>query len=160
MTTTDNAPPSALQGLAADADMLGTIDSERDQAQGQGAEVAAEPAPPSNESLIAGMLEMGRDVFCEFTSCSTPKAVLGESQIGSLSVAWARVLDKRGISLHHYMGNYGEEIAACVMTYTIGANLYRAVSSEMIAREANAAALARHAKRTVPADDGVAGDGG
>lgn len=158
MTTTDNAPPSALEGLAADADALGTIDSERDQAQGQGAEVAAEPAP-SNESLIAGMLEMGRDVFCEFTSCSTPKAVLGASQIGSLSVAWARVLDKRGISLHHYMGNYGEEIAACVMTYTIGANLYRAVSSEMMAREANAAALAKRTVRAA-ADDGVAGDGG
>lgn len=160
MNTPDNAPPSALAGLAAEADGLETIDT-GPAAPGEGGAPAEPEAPaPSNAQLIAGMLELGRDVFCQVTEFQSPKAVLQAGACTALGEAWGRVLDKRGIDLNRYLGDYGAEIAALVVTWRVGSALYSAVQAEGMHRDH--VRREKDKARTVPAggDAEPSGDGG
>lgn len=109
-------------------------------------EQAQEPQRLTNAQIVAGALAAGRDVFCIVTKLESPKQHLDAAAVQQLGELWGPVLDKHGIDLATYLGDYALEIGAVIGTITIGAKLRAAVIAEMIAKRPQAA--------SAPADDG------
>lgn len=118
-------------------------------APAQDSEQADQQAAPerlTNAQIVTGTLTAVRDVFCIITKLESPKQNLDAAAVQKLGELWGPVLDKHGIDLGQYMGDYALEIAAAIGTMTIGARLRAAVVAEMIAKRPQAA--------SAPADDG------
>jgi hypothetical protein len=112
-------------GLEADqVDQAGAPGQLPDAAQG-----------PTNAQLLASALELGRDAFCAFTDLDSPRAIMTAARLDVICDAWAKVLDKRGISLSSYVSDWGAEIAAVVVTVPMVLELRRAVGAEVAARQ-------------------------
>lgn len=121
---TDDLAERQFTPLGADAD-----------APGDHPGAVAEPAPLTSAQIVAGAIATGREVFCIVTKLQSPKTHLNDNTVKQLGDWWGPVLDKHGIDLSKYMGDYALEIAAVVGTVTIGAQVRAAVIAEIAARE-------------------------
>jgi hypothetical protein len=101
-------------------------------------EQAQEPQRLTNAQIVAGALAAGRDVFCIVTKLESPRQHLDAAAVQQLGQLWGPVLDKHGIDLAAYLGDYALEIAAALGTVTIAAKLRAAVIDEMIAKRPTA----------------------
>ena len=128
------AAGGALEELAGQAEALGAVPG--DGTEEGGAPEAPAAVVPSNQQLLAGIIEAVRDGFCAFTSLSTPRAILTTGSVESVAGAWAKVLDNRGISLHDYLGKNSDVLSAIIVTAPIAMALYRAVGAEHMTRQA------------------------
>lgn len=128
-----------LEALAQQAEAQQAA-SAAEQAQAQpGAGEGAQPgqAPgQSNAEIIAGTLEIGREVFCAVAQVQAPRHVLDDPTVQALGDAWGRVADKRGWNLAGIMGDYAAEIAAIMLTVTVGGKLVKATRAELDAKAA------------------------
>lgn len=131
--TTPKPAPDPLDALAAQAE---TLNASEDQQQQPG---QAEPIPKlTNAQAIAGAVGAGREAFCFFTKLKSPRAVLDDATVGQLGELWGPVLDKHGINLGEYLGDYALEIAAAIGTFAIAAQLRTAVNAEIKAQTVDA----------------------
>lgn len=140
-TPTPAADP--LEALAAQAASLEQTQDTQGQPEGE-----AQAIPSlSNAQAIAGAIGAGREAFCFFTKLNSPRRVLDDATVSGLGELWAPVLDKHGISLGDYLGDYALEIAAVIGTVAIAAQLRTACAAEIKAQtvdEDKAAAPAPH----------------
>jgi hypothetical protein len=139
MNTATTTPPTGLESLAAEAQA-----SMNEPPLGQGttdldAAYAGEAPPISNQQAIAGALAAGREAFCLFTKLQSPKQTLDDATCDQLSAVWAKVLDKRGIQLSKYMGDYAAEIAAAMATFAVAKAVHGGVQAELAARRSETA---------------------
>lgn len=142
-TTTPKPPPDPLDALAAQAESLNA--SEEPQ-PGQ-----AQPIPPlTNAQAVAGAIGAGREAFCFFTKLKSPRAVLDDATVGQLGELWGPVLDKHGINLSAYLGDYALEIAAAIGTFAIAAQLRTAVQAEIKAQTVDAEPATEPANEPAP----------
>lgn len=123
-----------LEALAAQAEGL-----EADRAQdaaGQDAGPGAAQGVPlqTNADLLAGTFQLARDVFCIIGEVQAPRMVLDDATVVQLGQAWGAVADKRGWDLSKLLGDYAAEVAAVMMTLTVGGKLVKAVRAEMDAK--------------------------
>ena len=133
-----------MTGPAQEADDLAdrTFTPITGEAPGQDAgDAQAEQAPQqlTNGQLLTGAISAARDVFCIVTKLESPKQVLDAEATQKLGELWGPVLDKHGIELAKYLGDYALEIAAVIGTLTIGARLRSVVIAEIIAKRPQAA---------------------
>lgn len=106
------------------------------QGVGEGAGQQAEAAPgQSNAEILAGTFQMLREAGCILGGVESPRRVLDDGTLSSLGSAWGAVCDKRGWNLAQFMGNYGPEVAAVMMTVTVVNRVHAAVRAELAARE-------------------------
>lgn len=125
-TTTDKPGTDPLDLLAAQAESMGASQD----AEAQPGE--AQPIPPlSNAQAIAVAIGAGREAFCFFTKLKSPRTVLDDATVGQLGELWGPVLDKHGINLGDYLGDYALEIAAAIGTFSIAAALRTAINAEI-----------------------------
>jgi hypothetical protein len=89
----------------------------------------------TSSQILAGAVAAGREVFCIVTKLESPKTHLDDATAKRLGDLWGPVLDKHGIDLSKYMGDYALEIAAVIGTITIGVSVRSAVIAEIDARE-------------------------
>lgn len=130
-TTTPKPPPDPLDALAAQAESLNA--SEEPQ-PGQ-----AQPIPPlTNAQAVAGAIGAGREAFCFFTKLKSPRAVLNDATVTQLGDLWGPVLDKHGINLSAYLGDYALHFTAAIGTFAIAAQLRAAVQAEIKAQTVDA----------------------
>lgn len=125
---------SELEALAAQAEGL---QAEHQQAQGaeQGDGEQAQGVPlQSNAELLAGTFHLAREVVCIIGEVQAPRHVLDDTTLQQLGQAWGDVADKRGWDLHKIMGDYAAEIAAAMLTFTVGGKLVKAVRAEIDAK--------------------------
>jgi len=94
-----------------------------------------EPAPPSSAQILAGAIAAGREVFCIVTRLESPKKTLSDDTAKALGGMWGPVLEKHGIDLNRYMGDYAMEISAVIGTLTIGAAVRAGVLAEIASRK-------------------------
>lgn len=92
----------------------------------------------SNAQAIAGAIGAGREAFCFFTKLTSPRRVLDDATVSGLGELWAPVLDKHGIRLGEYLGDYALEIAAVLGTVAIAAQLRTAAAAEIKAQTVDA----------------------
>jgi hypothetical protein len=142
-TTTTAAAADPLEALAAQAASLEQTHDAENPPEGD-----AQPIPQlTNAQAIAGAIGAGREAFCFFTKLNSPRRVLDDATVSGLGELWAPVLDKHGISLGDYLGDYALEIAAVIGTVAIAAQLRTAINAEIKAQtvdEEKAAAPAAH----------------
>jgi hypothetical protein len=101
-----------------------------------GEPVADTPEPGlTNAQVFAGAIAAGREVFCLVTKLQSPKIVLTDDRTTQIGALWGPVLDKHGIQLGDYLGDYALEIAAVIGTIGIAAELRTAVSAELASRK-------------------------
>lgn len=134
MSTATTTPPSGLDNLAAEAQA-----SMAEPPLGQGttdldAAYAGEAPPISNQQAIASALAAGREAFCLFTKLQSPQQTLDDATCDQLGAVWSKVLDKRGIQLSKYMGDYAAEIAAAFATFAVARAVHGGVQAELAAR--------------------------
>lgn len=130
-TTNQKPGPDPLDALAAQAE---TLNASEEPQPGQ-----AQAIPPlTNAQAIAGAIGAGREAFCFFTKLKSPRAVLDDATVSQLGELWGPVLDKHGINLSAYLGDYGLEIAAAIGTFAIAAQLRTAINAEIKAQTVDA----------------------
>lgn len=124
---TDTTKNAALEALAGEAQNL------EDAAAGQDATgaPAAAPTGPDNGQIIAGAIAAFRDGFTAFTNMKSVKVALTDDRIQGLASVYAPVCEKYGLDLNKYLGSYGPEIAAAVMTITIGLEIRANLRAEI-----------------------------
>lgn len=137
-----------LDDLAAVADNMGGGAGEP---PGTDLTVIDGPQPPTNAQLLAVALTAGRDVFCGFTKLQSPLTTLPDDKVKALADAWGPVLDKHGINLTQYMGDFALEFAALAVTLQIGLEVRAGVQAEIAQRE-----QARQVQPPEAANDGAA----
>lgn len=115
------------EGIGASPEAAGPGD-----AQGEGAQGA--PPGQSNADLLAGTFQLARDVVCIIGEVQAPRQVLDDATLQQLGAAWGAVADKRGWDLSKLMGDYAAEIAAVMMTFTVGSKLVKAMRAELDAK--------------------------
>lgn len=103
-------------------------------------EPGQDAAPPEPEALtaaqiIGGALAAGREVFCMVTKMDSPRKTLDDDTAQRIGALWGPVLDKHGIDLGKYIGDYALEAAAVIGTITIAASVRRGVLDEMAAMD-------------------------
>lgn len=141
----------SLDDLAGEA---AELDAAAGEAEGGAQETAlamVENQKLTNGQILAGALTAGRDVFCTFTGFESPRTSLADANVIALADAWAPVLDKHGIDLAQYMGDYALEVAALLITAKIAIEVRSGVLAEMAQRE--------KAKKVEPAAQNALGDG-
>lgn len=144
MTTKQNDDLAALAGQAEALQAEAGAD-----AQGEGGAQAAEPARQTNGQLLAGTFHLAREVGCALGGVQSPRMVLDDPTLQQLGDAWGAVADKRGWDLQKIMGDYAAEVAAVMLTITIGTRLNRAIQAELAARDP------KPAQAPAPAADSV-----
>ena len=113
-------------------------------------EAKPEPEKPSSGQIIGGAVAAAREVFCIVTKLESPKVHLNDETAQKLGALWGPVLEKHGIDLHRYMGDYALEIAAVIGTLSIGASVRGAVIAEIAAKEAKDPALSISKTKPMP----------
>lgn len=130
----EGAPVSTLESLAGFAEDL---ERETAQGMGDGSEKEPEEAPRATSAqLIGGAIAAGRTVFCIVTKLESPKLILNDAAAQKLGAAWGPVLDKHGIDLNAYVGDFALEISAAFATVEIAMALRTAVQDEIRAKAA------------------------
>lgn len=125
---------SELEGLAVQAEGLGAADAAAGVGAGD-AQGQPQAAPvQTNADLLAGTFQLAREVFCIVGEVQAPRQVLDDATLQQLGQAWGAVADKRGWDLGKLMGDYAAEIAAVMMTFTVGGKLVKAVRAELDAK--------------------------
>lgn len=94
------------------------------------------PAEPTAAQIIGGALAAGREVFCMVTKLESPRKTLDDETAQKVGALWGPVLEKHGIDLGRYIGDYGAEIAAAIGTLSIVAAVRRGVMDEIATKEA------------------------
>lgn len=141
-----------LGALAAQAAGLEAAQDAQQQQPGQGGAVeAADGHEITNAEIIAGAMEMARDVGSELTGLQSIRIAAADEDLQKVSVLVGRVCDKRGWNLNRFLGQYAEEVAAAVAVVALGRKVMRAVSSELAWRERQAAAQPDPAPAPEPA---------
>lgn len=130
---TPDKKPDGLDSLASQAASLtnpplgqGTTDLDTTVPPGQQTTPAL-----TNAQALCGAIAAAREAFCFYTKLQSPRVVLVDEQVQNLAALWAPVLDKHGINLSKYMGDYALEMTAIVGTLTIASSLRIAVSAEL-----------------------------
>jgi hypothetical protein len=132
----------ALESLAGEA---ATIEASATAMDATGSPEAA-PVGPDNGAIIAGALTAFRDGFTAFTKMRSVKVALTDDRIQGLAAVYAPVCEKYGLDLNKYIGNYGPEIAAIVMTVTIGLEIRGNLRAEIAFLDSAKAAAAQTAE--------------
>jgi len=122
-----------LENLAAQADAQ-ALNHQQEAAPGAAPE-APEPAGPTNAQILAGAIAAGREVFCVVTKLEAPRHGLSDEHAAQLGALWAPVLEKHGIDMGKYLGDYALELAAAMGTFTIVVNLRKMVLYEIAMKE-------------------------
>lgn len=138
-----------LDDLEILAQQASTLEAE----QPTSGEPAPPPAPPvqTNAQLLAGTFQLAREAFCIIGEVRSPRAVLDDGTLQQLGDAWGAVADKRGWDLSKLMGDYGPEVAAVMLTITVGTKLAKVVQAEL---------QAINASKITSRPDGETGDAG
>lgn len=107
---------------------------------GDSLEHGADAGPPEPEALtaaqiIAGAIAAGREVFCLVTKMESPRRTLDDANAKAIGALWGPVLDKHGIDLAKYIGDYGLEFTALMGTFAIAAGVRKGVLAEMDAMD-------------------------
>lgn len=118
---------SRLQLLAEGIEAEG---EQGDQAGPQSGQPGQAPGT-SNSELLAGTFQLARDTASIITGLKCLRVELPDPTLEQLGQAWGAVADKRGWNLSAVMGDYGAEVAAVMMTLTIGMRLSKAVQAEL-----------------------------
>lgn len=128
----DKPAASPLEALAATAEttLAPAPGAPGEDATGDGTELAQTPAV-SNEEILSGAIAAARDVFCMYTQLQSPARTLDQVAITNLVKPWCLVLQKRGIDLGRYMGDYGLELAAVIATIGVGRAVVAGVQAEL-----------------------------
>jgi hypothetical protein len=131
---------------APDGESMDDLRGEALQLEGDGAGggdpppgAGPEPAPPpkpTNAQMLAVAIQLGRDVFCDYTKFNSPRVTLADDNVVVLGDTWGAVLDKHNIDLNAYLGNFAVEMAAIMATLKIGAAVRMGVLHEMAQRDA------------------------
>lgn len=98
-------------------------------------DAAPEPEALTAAQIIGGALAAGREVFCMVTKMDSPRKTLDDDTAQRIGALWGPVLDKHGIDLGKYIGDYALEAAAVIGTITIAASVRRGVLDEMAAMD-------------------------
>ncbi|GKS96767.1 hypothetical protein [Acidovorax sp. SUPP2825] len=119
---------SALAGQAA-----GLETAQEQAAEGQG----GAPAAPvqTNAKILAGAFHLGREVSCAVLGLQSPRMVLDDPTLQQLGDVWGAVADKRGWDISAILGDYAAEVAAVMLSITVGVKLMKAAGAELDARE-------------------------
>lgn len=133
-------PPQTTPQDPADSLADRTFTPLNDEATAKDPALSAPAAPekPSSAQIISGAVAAGREVFCLVAKLQSPKVHLDDATAQQLGALWGPVLDKHGIDLGQYLGDYALEIAAVIGTVTIGAGVRSAVLAEIAAKDAAA----------------------
>ena len=134
MKITKAEPQSGLDQLANLADKL-----EQDQLDDQEQETQSGPQEDpkaTNAQLLGAAIAAGRTVFCLVTKLTSPDKILDDKTAQRLGGAWGPVLDKYGIDLNAYVGDYALEIGAAYLTFEIVQALRVAVQDEIRSKAA------------------------
>lgn len=127
MTTQTHDP---LDDLSAQAAVLESGPLAESDTPGQPG-APGEVAKLTNEQVFGGAIAAAREAFCLFTKLTSPKVVLTDAKVQQLAALWCPVLDKHGISLGQYIGDYALEMAAVIGTIGIASELRTMVSAEL-----------------------------
>ena len=127
---TDKPTPDALEHRT-----FTPIDGDTVEPQ---ADAAPEPEALTAAQIIGGALAAGREVFCLVTKMDSPRKTLDDDTAQRIGALWGPVLDKHGIDLGKYLGDYALEAAAIIGTVTIAASVRRGVMDEMAAMDKQA----------------------
>jgi hypothetical protein len=120
--------PNEFDNLAAEAEAISI-----DQPLPGESQAPAVDAPPEQSSgaLLAGMIELAREVFCTIGGVQSPRQVLTPGTVEQLGQAWGAVADKRGWNLSKMMGDYAAEVSAVMVTVPVVIALRRSVVAEL-----------------------------
>lgn len=125
----------SLDDLAGQAERL---QQEHQDDQAGAAPGAVKQPTVTNATLIAGALEMTREVLCVMWKLQSPRTTFTTDDATKLGDVWGKVCDARGINLEQYMGAFTLECAAVYATFQIGMAVRAGVIQELAQRKAAA----------------------
>lgn len=122
---------------------------------GQPAAIALPTLYEKNRGFIAMGIAGARDFVSIATGLKSLRATLTDTNVNALAEAWAKVASKHGRDLSALIGDYGEELAAVMVTFGIFRTVKAALDLEVAAKVAAAEAVAQ-AAAAVPTNQAAA----